>query len=108
MIAAGSPRELVLGLAVALRDEVLPALGDHAGRAHTGPGAGGDITFAIDERAEAFMERFLAAQAADGAFYSEERGLASSGGHATWGLVVDPSDGTRPARAALQAARATV
>jgi len=108
MTAAGSPRELVLGLAVALRDEVLPALGDHAGRAHTGPGAGGDITFAIDERAEAFMERFLAEQAADVAFYSEDRGLVSPGGHATWVLVVDPIDGTRPAMAGLEAACVSV
>ena len=57
MTNPGSPRELVLGLAAALRDEIAPELGDHAGRAHSGAGKGGDITFAIDERAEAFMER---------------------------------------------------
>jgi myo-inositol-1(or 4)-monophosphatase len=108
MSISGSPRELVLELAGALRDEVLPALGDHAGRAHTGAGEGGDITFAIDERAEAFLERFLAERAADVAFYSEDRGLVSPGGHATWVLVVDPIDGTRPAMAGLEAACVSV
>ena len=108
MTIAGSARELVLELAAALRDEVLPALGDHAGRAHTGAGAGGDITFAIDERAEAFMERFLAERAPDVAFYSEDRGLVSPSGPASWVLVVDPIDGTRPAMAGLEAACVSV
>ena len=70
-----SPRELVLELAAALRDEVLPELGNHAGRAHSGAGEGGDVTFAIDERAEAFMEEFLAERAPEVAFYSEDRGM---------------------------------
>jgi myo-inositol-1(or 4)-monophosphatase len=108
MTIAESPRELVLGLAAALRDEVLPALGDHAGRAHTGAGAGGDITFAIDERAETFMERFLAERAPDVAFYSEDRGLVSPSGAASWVLVVDPIDGTRPAMAGFEAACVSV
>jgi myo-inositol-1(or 4)-monophosphatase len=108
MTNAGSPRQLVLELASALRDEVLPALGDHAGRAHLGAGEGGDITFAIDERAEAFMERFLAERAPDVAFYSEDRGLVSPSGHASWVLVVDPIDGTRPAMAGFEAACVSV
>jgi myo-inositol-1(or 4)-monophosphatase len=108
MTIAESPRELVSGLAAALRDEVLPALGDHAGRAHTGAGAGGDITFAIDERAETFMERFLAERAPDVAFYSEDRGLVSPSGAASWVLVVDPIDGTRPAMAGFEAACVSV
>ncbi|TMK73480.1 MAG: hypothetical protein E6G48_05265 [Actinobacteria bacterium] len=108
MTISGSPRGLVLELAAALRNEVLPALGDHAGRVHTGAGKGGDITFAIDERAEAFLERFLAERAPDVAFYSEDRGLVSPGGHATWVLVVDPIGGTRPAMAGLEAACVSV
>ena len=108
MTNAGSPRQLVLELASALRDEVLPALGDHAGRAHLGAGEGGDITFAIDERAEAFMEGFLAERAPDVAFYSEDRGLVSPSGHASWVLVVDPIDGTRPAMAGFEAACVSV
>jgi myo-inositol-1(or 4)-monophosphatase len=108
MTIAESPRELVSELAAALRDEVLPALGDHAGRAHTRAGAGGDITFAIDERAERFLERFLAERAPDVAFYSEDRGLVSPSGQASWVLVVDPIDGTRPAMAGFEAACVSV
>jgi myo-inositol-1(or 4)-monophosphatase len=104
MTTSGSPRELVLGLAAALRDEIVPELGDHAGRAHSGAGKGGDITFAIDERAEAFMEGFLAERAPEVAFYSEDRGLVAPRERASWVLVVDPIDGTRPAMAGLEAA----
>jgi myo-inositol-1(or 4)-monophosphatase len=100
-------------LALALREEVLPMLGRHEGREHApadgaGRGAGGDITFAIDERAEAFMERFLASRAPEVAFYSEDRGLVSPGGDAEWVLVVDPIDGTRPAMAGLESACVSV
>ncbi len=108
MAASGSPRELALELAVALREEVVPELGAHAGRAHTGAGKGGDITFAIDERAESFLERFLAERAPEVAFYSEDRGLVSPGGDARWVLVVDPIDGTRPAMAGLEGACVSV
>jgi myo-inositol-1(or 4)-monophosphatase len=108
MTASGSPRELVLGLAAALRDEIVPELGGHAGRAHSGAGKGGDITFAIDERAEAFMETFLAERAPEVAFYSEDRGLVEPHERASWVLVVDPIDGTRPAMAGLESACVSV
>jgi myo-inositol-1(or 4)-monophosphatase len=108
MKASGSPRELVLGLAAALRDEIVPELGGHAGRAHSGAGKGGDITFAIDERAEAFMEKFLAERAPEVAFYSEDRGLVEPHERASWVLVVDPIDGTRPAMAGLESACVSV
>lgn len=101
-------RELVVGLATALRGEVAPELGHHSGREHAGAGAGGDVTFAIDERAEAFMERFLAERAPDVAFYSEDRGLVSPAGDAEWVLVVDPIDGTRPAMAGFEGACVSV
>jgi myo-inositol-1(or 4)-monophosphatase len=101
-------RSLVLDLATALREEVAPELGRHAGREHAGAGAGGDVTFAIDERAEAFMERFLAERAPEVAFYSEDRGLVTPGGDAEWVLVVDPIDGTRPAMAGFEAACVSV
>ena len=94
-------RDLVLELSLALRERVLPHLGSHAGRAHTdGLGAGGDVTFAIDEEAEATIEPFLAERAPDVAFYSEDRGLVGDGDHV---LVIDPIDGTRPAMAGLEA-----
>jgi myo-inositol-1(or 4)-monophosphatase len=94
-------RDLVLELSLALRERVLPHLGSHAGREHTdGAGAGGDVTFAIDEEAEAMIEPFLAERAPDVAFYSEDRGLVGDGDHV---LVIDPIDGTRPAMAGLEA-----
>jgi myo-inositol-1(or 4)-monophosphatase len=108
MTASGSARELVQGLAAALRDEILPELGGHAGRAHSGAAKGGDITFAIDERAEAFMETFLAERAPEVAFYSEDRGLVEPRERASWVLVVDPIDGTRPAMAGLESACVSV
>jgi myo-inositol-1(or 4)-monophosphatase len=95
--------ELVRELSHALRERVLPLLGSHAGRAHSGDGAGGDVTFAIDEEAESFLESFLAERAPGLAFYSEDRGLVvPAGGEATEVLVVDPIDGTRPAMAGLE------
>jgi myo-inositol-1(or 4)-monophosphatase len=101
-------RKLALELAIALRQELVPELGGHAGRAHAGAAEGGDITFAIDERAETFLERFLAERAPEVAFYSEDRGLVSPGRNARWVLVVDPIDGTRPAMAGLESACVSV
>jgi myo-inositol-1(or 4)-monophosphatase len=96
-------RSLCVELADQLRAEVLPQLGAHAGRAHTGEAEGGDVTFAIDESAEARMEAFLAERAPGVAFYSEDRGMVNpTGGEAEWVLVVDPIDGTRPALAGLE------
>jgi myo-inositol-1(or 4)-monophosphatase len=103
-----APRGLVRELALALRERVAPALGSHAGRAHAGAGPGGDVTFAIDERAEAFMEEFLSTSAPEVAFYSEDRGLVIPSGGARWVLVVDPIDGTRPAMAGFEAACVSV
>jgi len=96
-------RELVCDLAATLREEVLPHLGTHAARAHSGEAEGGDVTFQIDERAEARMEAYLAERAPRVSFYSEDRGLVSpAGDSAEWVLVVDPIDGTRPALAGLE------
>jgi myo-inositol-1(or 4)-monophosphatase len=94
---------LVRELSLALRERVLPMLGSHSGRAHSSEGAGGDVTFAIDEEAESFLESFLAERAPEVAFYSEDRGLVvPAGGSASEVLVVDPIDGTRPAMAGLE------
>ncbi len=94
---------LVVDLASTLREEVLPHLGRHAGRAHSGSAEGGDVTFQIDERAEERMEAFLAERAPEVSFYSEDRGLVSpAGDRAEWVLIVDPIDGTRPALAGLE------
>jgi myo-inositol-1(or 4)-monophosphatase len=132
--ARGGPdlRELSVELAQSLRRHVLPQLGSHAGRTRTRSGAGGDVTFAIDHEAEAFLERFLAERAPGVAFYSEDRGLVlpdtpaersetppsepselpeflaeptelpESAAKQIPVLVVDPIDGTRPAMAGLE------
>jgi myo-inositol-1(or 4)-monophosphatase len=66
-------------------------------------GAGGDVTFAIDEEAEAWVERYLAERAPEVAFYSEDRGLVTPAvGEPEIVLVIDPIDGTRPAMAGLE------
>jgi myo-inositol-1(or 4)-monophosphatase len=68
-----------------------------------GDGAGGDVTFAVDELAEASLAEFLAERAPRLAFYSEDRGLVAPP-DASHVLVVDPIDGTRPAMAGLESA----
>ena len=89
-------------LTTGLRREVLPLLGTEAGRAYVSPGAGGDLTFAIDLAAEKYLERFLRERAPGIAFYSEDRGLVQSERQSDFVLVVDPIDGTRPALAGLE------
>lgn len=96
-------QQLVFGLAQRLRERVLPALGSHAGRSFSGDGAGGDLTFAVDEVAERTLEDFLAERAPRMAYYSEDRGLVAPS-DAVDVLVVDPIDGTRPAMAGLESA----
>jgi myo-inositol-1(or 4)-monophosphatase len=96
-----------------LRGELIGELGAHRGREHVGSdggrGEGGDVTFAIDERAESLMEDFLAERAPDVAFYSEDRGMVMPSGHEpAWVLIVDPIDGTRPALAGFEAACVSV
>ena len=93
----------MLELAHNLRERVVPWLGSHAGRSFSRGGAGGDLTFAIDELAEQSLQKFLAERAPRVAFYSEDRGLVAPP-DATDVLVVDPIDGTRPAMAGLESA----
>ena len=101
-------RALVPELAGDLRERVLPHLGSHAGRAHGGAAPGGDVTFAIDADAEAFMADWIAERAPGVAFYSEDAGLIVPAGTAEWVLVVDPIDGTRPAMAGFESACVSV
>jgi myo-inositol-1(or 4)-monophosphatase len=100
---SAAARELVLELGLGLRDRVAPSLGSLDGRAVVGGGAGGDVTFAVDELAESFLEEFVSSRAPRTAFYSEDRGLVAPG-DAIDVLVVDPIDGTRPAMAGLESA----
>jgi myo-inositol-1(or 4)-monophosphatase len=92
--------ELLVELALAVREAVVPMLGTHAGRTRADqPAAGGDLTFGIDEHAEQVVETFLAGR--DVAYYTEDRGLVAPAG-AREVLIVDPIDGTRPAMAGLE------
>lgn len=100
---AADKRKLVLDLARSLREAVLPALGSHAGRAFSTDGAGGDLTFAVDELAERSLEEFLGERAPRMAYFSEDRGLVAPP-DAFEVLIVDPIDGTRPAMAGLESA----
>jgi myo-inositol-1(or 4)-monophosphatase len=61
-----------------------------------GVAPGGDVTMAIDEIAEHVTEE-CCAEAGDIAFYSEDRGYVEIGRPRAI-LLVDPIDGTRPAR----------
>ena len=90
-------------LARGVREVVLPHLGSAAGRAESGAGAGGDVTFAVDERAEQFVAEFVAERMPRMSFYSEDRGLVGDA-RDTHVLIVDPIDGTRPAMAGLESA----
>ena len=101
-------RGIAADLAHALREIVAPRLGAEDGRAHARESIGGDVTFAIDAEAEAFLEGWVAANAPGVAFYSEDRGMVSPGGAPEFVLVVDPIDGTRPALAGLEAACTSV
>ena len=101
-------RGIAADLAHALREIVAPRLGAEDGRAHARESVGGDVTFAIDAEAEAFLEGWVAANAPGVAFYSEDRGMVSPGGSPEFVLVVDPIDGTRPALAGLEAACTSV
>lgn len=100
MTAPPSASGLVLDIALALRERVLPLLGAHAGRSVDGAGAGGDLTFAIDSLAEETLEDLVPPRTA---VYSEDRGFVAPP-DAVDVLVVDPIDGTRPAMAGLESA----
>ena len=98
----------VLDLARSLREVVLPLLGAHAARAHEPEkAAGGDVTFAIDARAEEHLSAWVREHAPDVAFFSEDQGLVGPE-DAAQVLIVDPVDGTRPALAGFEAACVSV
>ena len=53
-----------------LREVVLPSLGTHAARGHAGVAVGGDVTFSIDEQAEALLVRHMRERPPSRPFYS--------------------------------------
>ena len=84
-----------------VRDLVRPHLGSKEARTMEGRGSSGDSTFTIDGMAERLVEERVADLPGVG-FFSEDRGPVGCE-DATWVLVVDPIDGTRPAAAGLEA-----
>lgn len=98
---------LCLELAGRIRERVVGLLGSHAQRAHAGTSSHGDVTFQLDEEAEAELSSFVAAAPIPLAVHSEDRGLVGDT-TADWILVVDPIDGTRPALAGFEAACVSV
>lgn len=97
----------LIDLSAGLRTVVLPFLGLHAARAHAGAAVGGDVTFAIDERAERYLAEVMATRLPRWAYYSEDRGLQGPSDPEIV-LIVDPIDGTRPAAAGFEAACVSV
>jgi len=94
-----SPGKLVVELATAIRDQVRPRLG--LDREIVGITESGDATFRLDQVAEAAVAEFMAAYAFPAQVFSEDRGLVGPPA-AEYLLVVDPIDGTRPAKAGLE------
>jgi len=97
----------LLDLCRRLRREVLPFLGLHTARGHTGAGVGGDVTFAIDECAEALLAEYMTDVLPGWAYYSEDRGLQGASSPEVI-LIVDPIDGTRPAAAGFETAMVSI
>jgi myo-inositol-1(or 4)-monophosphatase len=95
--------EQIIKLSAGLREVVLPFLGLHAARQNAGFAVGGDVTFEIDETAEAYLAAYMARELPGWAYYSEDRGLQGAA-QPELVLVVDPIDGTRPAAAGFEAA----
>lgn len=90
---------LVHALASAIRAAVRPRLG--GGREVVGLTDGGDASFAIDQIAEEAVERFCAEHDLRLAVYSEDRGLVGAV-DAEDLLVIDPIDGSRPAKCGFE------
>ena len=93
----------LINLCGRLREAVLPALGTYAARGHAGVAVGGDVTFSIDEQAEALLAEHMREHLPTWAFYSEDGGLQGAEDPELI-LIVDPIDGTRPAAAGFEMA----
>jgi myo-inositol-1(or 4)-monophosphatase len=93
----------LIALCGRLREAVLPSLGTHAARGHAGVAVGGDVTFSIDELAEALLVEHMREHLPTWAFYSEDGGLQGAEDPELL-LIVDPIDGTRPAAAGFEMA----
>jgi myo-inositol-1(or 4)-monophosphatase len=96
------PLALLLDLAQAVRQAVLPHFGLPASRRVAGIAHSGDTTFQLDHVAEAAVGRFLAQSATSVAYYTEDKGLVRTAAAPEWFLIIDPIDGTRPSMAGFE------
>ncbi len=96
---------MIRGLALAVKEAVLPHLGTWRSRRVMGIAASGDPTFSIDEIAEHAVEQYLRDNDINVAYYSEDKGLVHlyEGREPEGILVIDPIDGTRGAIAGFEA-----
>ena len=95
-------RRLVAEVASGLREHVLPLLGSHAGRAHVQAGAGGDVTFAIDEQAESWLGITWPSGRPGSPSTPRTAGWSSRGAGGPKRCWWSTIDGTRPAMAGLE------
>src|SRR5690606_22315708 len=92
-------RELLFGLAKAIRDAVEPLVKSVKGREITGTAQSGDATFQLDKVAEKALMNYLREAKAPVAYYSEDSGYSTfTTGAPQHLLVVDPVDGSRAAK----------
>lgn len=100
-----NPQEMIRGLALAIKEAVLPHLGTWRARRVMGIAASGDPTFSIDEIAEHALEQYLLTNEINVAYYSEDKGLVRlfEDREPEGILVIDPIDGTRGAVAGFEA-----
>lgn len=92
--------DLLSGLGAHVRAAVHPILGLRAASDGTRHSVSGDIEFRLDEIAEDAISAFMAPYP-EFAVFTEGRGLVS-GQSPEFLLVIDPVDGTRPARVGLE------
>jgi hypothetical protein len=96
LAAAADRRRLLHDLALTVRERVVPELGSFAGRPFAGDGAGGEITFAVDEVAEGALVEFLSERAPRIAYYSEDRGWRPRTRLTCWSSTRSTAHGRRP------------
>jgi len=93
--------ELVKSLAVHVRTAVQPHIGRRAAGEEVVRGQSGDFDFPIDEIAENSIVEFLDSCGVPCSTYTESRGMVQKPG-AKHLLIIDPIDGTRPARVGFE------
>lgn len=89
-----------------IQQEIKPHLGTAYAKQQLGKAIGGDVTFAIDEKAEEILHEELGSFG-NIAYYSEDKGLIVFG-EPNYILVIDPVDGTRAAAAGLETATVSI